>query len=112
MSLVDEQWAFLQDFAKLVEYARQKGMVLTGGELWRTPEQQQLYYNQGKSRTLKSNHLVKCAIDLNIIKDGKLSSSRDDYSILGAYWESLSPKNKWGGHFNGFIDMPHFERNP
>jgi hypothetical protein len=30
---------------------------------------------------------------------------------LGAYWESLHPKNRWGGNFKSLVDCPHFERN-
>ena len=30
---------------------------------------------------------------------------------LGAYWESLHPKNRWGGNFSNLVDCPHFERN-
>lgn len=110
MGLSDEQWLFLQDVAKLIEFAKSKGMKLTGGELLRTPEQQQLYYDQGKSKTLNSNHLKKLAIDFNLIVNNQLGT-RSDYRPLGQYWESLSPKNRWGGNFQGFIDSPHFERN-
>ena len=110
MSLSDEQWEFLQDVAKLIQFAVSKGMKLTGGELLRTPEQQELYFSQGKSKTLNSLHLRKLAIDLNLIVGGQLGS-RDDYRPLGQYWESLDPKNRWGGNFKGFVDSPHFERN-
>jgi hypothetical protein len=29
---------------------------------------------------------------------------------LGQYWESLSPKNQWGGFWRSFKDVPHFQR--
>lgn len=110
MSLSDEQWLFLQDVAKLIKFAVSKGMKLTGGELMRTPEQQELHYKAGRSKTMNSKHLTKLAIDLNLIVNGQLGS-RNDYRPLGQYWESLSPKNRWGGNFTGFVDAPHFERN-
>ena len=110
MSLSDEQWEFLQDVAELIRFARDRGYKMTGGELLRTPEQQELYYRQGKSKTMSSFHLKKLAIDLFLIKDGRLGT-REEMRPLGQYWESLSPGvNRWGGNFKGFIDAPHFER--
>jgi len=121
MSLVPEQHAFLQDFAKLVIHANALGYVVTGGELWRPLEMQELYVKTGRSKTLKGQHLVRLAGDLNIFKNGKLCT-RDEIEPLGDYWESLNTKNRWGGSWRGqveaqqqkgvqpFIDAPHFER--
>lgn len=116
MSLSDKQWEFLQDIAKLIIRAEELGYKLTGGELYRTIEQQKIYMDSGKSKTMNSKHLRKLAIDLNFfIKDstGKwvLTFDLDKIEPLGEYWESLNPNNKWGGHFNSFKDAPHFERN-
>lgn len=110
MSLVDEQWAFLQDVSKLIQFAASNGYTVTGGELWRTPEQQKRYVELGLSKTMNSKHLQRLAIDLNLIVNGQLGKP-GDYRVLGEYWESLSEKNRWGGHFTSFIDAPHFERN-
>lgn len=117
MSLVNEQWLFLQDFARLIQFAAQKNMLLTGGELSRTTDQQRIYISQGKSKTMDSRHIKRVAVDLNIIIDGQLCNDWNVYKILGDYWESLNPKNTWGGDWNkdnlknGFIDSPHFERS-
>ena len=70
MSLNTEQAAFLLDACKLVQYATEKGFMVTGGELARTPEQQAIYFKTGRSKTMKSIHLKRCAIDLNFFKDG------------------------------------------
>jgi len=43
VSVVQDQAAFLLDMCKLVEYATQQGFVVTSGELYRTPEQQEIY---------------------------------------------------------------------
>lgn len=110
MSLVKEQAAFLLDVGKLVQFATDKGFEVTGGELFRTVEQQEIYIRAGKSKTMNSNHLKRLAIDLNFIKEGKLNYVMADLKPIGTFWESLNPKNKWGGNFNGFLDMPHFER--
>lgn len=84
--------------------------MVTGGELYRTPEQQQIYVNTGRSKTMNSNHLRRCAIDLNFFMDGKIVWDKAQLSPLGSYWESLSPKNRWGGNFKSLVDVPHFER--
>jgi len=111
MSLAVEQAAFLQDTCKLIQYATAQGWMVTGGELYRTPEQQEIYLKTGRSKTMAINHLKRCAIDLNFFKDGKLTWDKAQLAPLGAYWESLDPKNRWGGNFKSLIDVPHFERN-
>lgn len=108
MSLVDEQWAFLQDVAKLINHAAQYGYVLTGGELLRTEEQQALYVKRGASKTMRSKHLEKLAIDLNLFINGQYVSDKAGHAPLGEYWKSLSPKNKWGGDWGW--DANHYER--
>jgi hypothetical protein len=117
VSLVKEQAAFLLDVCKLVQYATSLGFVVTGGELSRPIEMQELYVKTGRSRTMKSWHLRRLAIDLNFFKDGKLHYDLATLRPLGEYWESLSPQNRWGGNFDrdwskadSFVDSPHFER--
>lgn len=112
MKLVVEQAAFLLDVCKLVEYATQQcEFFVTGGELWRTPEQQKIYVESGRSKTMKSNHLRRLAIDLNFFQKGELIYDKERLKPLGDYWESLNPQNRWGGNFTTLKDVPHFERN-
>lgn len=108
--LVGEQAAFLMDVCSLIQFATNEGWVLTGGELWRSAEQQEIYYKTGRSKTMHSNHLRRCAIDLNFFWNGKLVWDKELIRSVGEYWEGLSPKNRWGGNFKGFVDVPHFER--
>lgn len=118
MSLVIEQSAFLLDAATLIQHATSIGFTVTGGELQRPIEMQKLYVQTGRSKTMESYHLKRCAIDLNFFKNGKLIQSRDELKPLGDFWESLDPKNRWGGNWRGlvdagkshFVDCPHFER--
>jgi hypothetical protein len=116
MSLVNEQAEFLLDVCKLVEFAAQKGFVVTGGELWRPIEMQQIYVKTGRSKTMASNHLRRCAVDLNFFikqPDGTNALTYDIPTLkpLGDYWEQLRPgKNSWGGNWSSFKDVPHFER--
>ncbi len=110
--LIGEQARFLQDVALLVQYANRLGFVVTGGELWRTAEQQEIYMKQGKSLTNSSNHLRRCAIDLNFFHDGKLTYDISLLTPIGVFWESLDTKNSAGMFWKTFRDVPHFERRP
>ena len=111
MSLVPEQAAFLLDVCRLIQYATSQGWTITGGELYRTLEQQQIHVKAGRSKTMNSNHLRRLAIDLNFFKDGKLVWDKNTIAPLGSDWETLHPKNRWGGNFRSLVDVPHFERN-
>lgn len=111
MSLSKEQAAFLLDACKLIQYATSLGWTVTGGELYRTAEQQAIYFKAGKSKTMQSNHLRRLAIDLNFLRDGDPVWDKAKLADIGAYWESLNPLNRWGGNFKSLPDVPHFERN-
>jgi hypothetical protein len=112
MSLFREQAAFLLDVCKLVPYATSRGLIVSGRELGRTAEQQQVYVRTGRSTTMNSNHLRNCAIDLYFMHDGKLVYDLNLLKPVGDYWESLNSKNSWGGNWRSFKDVPHFERRP
>lgn len=117
MSLRTEQELFLLDFIQLIQYAYSIGFTVTSGELLRPVEMQEIYVKTGRSKTMNSQHLKKLAGDLNFFKDGAYICSVEGLKELGKYWESLSPKNRWGGNFDkdwdkedNFKDAPHFER--
>jgi len=127
MKLSHHQQLFSRDIAKLILKAHSLGINLTFGEAYRTEDQQQLYYhgkticnNNGiitiindrkRSKTMKSNHLRRLAVDFNFFINGVLTYKHPLIDKLGKYWESLSPLNRWGGNFKNFYDAPHFERN-
>jgi len=110
MSLMQEQAAFLLDVCKLVQFATSQGFTVTAGEMYRTPEQQQMYVKTGRSQTMNSLHLTRRAVDFNFFKDGKLVYDKKVLAGLGAYWESLHPLNSWGGNGVKLVDTPHFSR--
>jgi len=109
--MVDEQNEFLRDVCQLITRAQNMGFQVTGGELFRTAEQQAIYVQKGLSKTQNSNHLRRLAVDLNFFIDGKLVQSKQEIQPLGDFWQSLNPKNRWGGNFTTILDTPHFERN-
>ena len=106
MTLGQNQEAFVRDLVKLLSYAHANGYETRLGEVERTVEQQKLYMASGRSATMDSMHLKKCAADIHFTKDGVLCDPQE----LGDYWESLNPLNRWGGNWKTFKDKPHFER--
>lgn len=117
MKLSEQQQIFTKNIACLIHHAESLGYRLTFGEAFRTTEQQLLYVQSGKSKTMNSNHLRRLAVDFNIFINGNLTYKWEDIKPLGDYWESLNSLNRWGGDWNkndikdGFIDTPHFEMN-
>lgn len=109
MSLGKKQEVFTLNVAKLIFFANEMGFSCRARELQRTQEEQKKYVEQGKSKTMKSNHLNSTAIDIYFTKDGKIIENKEDLQELGDYWESLNEKNKWGGNYKSFYDAPHFE---
>ena len=113
--IVPRQWEFLQDVAKLIIKAKELGLIVTGGELYRPLEMQRFYIMTGKSMTMDSKHLSRMAIDFNFFitnSSGKseLTWSKTDIQPLGLYWESLNILNRWGGNWKTLQDVGHFER--
>jgi hypothetical protein len=117
MTLGQEQEAFATDVTVLLIQAWKMGYKVRIGEVWRPIEMQRIYVQQGRSKTMNSMHMKKCAIDLILLRDG-IICSREQIKPLGEFWESINPKNRWGGNWRGlvdagkssFVDAPHFER--
>jgi hypothetical protein len=115
MKLSEKQRIFTRNVAKLIKHAYCNGIELTFGEAYRTREQQLIYMQTNKSQTMNSRHLDRLAVDFNFFVNGNLTYDWETVKILGDYWETLHPKNRWGGDWNkndikdGWIDAPHFE---
>ena len=106
MTLGQHQEQFSRHLVMLISMAHSRGYEVRIGEVERMIEMQKIYVQTGRSKTMDSQHLKKCAADLHFFKDGSLCYPDE----LGAYWESLDPLNRWGGNWNKFKDKPHFER--
>lgn len=121
--LSDYQWIFVQNKAKLIEFAARNGFKLTDGEAFRTEDQQWLYMNgytiekgkliDGKKRstTNKSNHLNRLAQDFNVFVNDELTYDPEKIRLLGSYWKKLHVLNRWGGDWMRLSDAGHFEMN-
>jgi len=122
MTLRQKQSIFLLNVSKLIQWAFNNGYELTSGELYRTTDQQLLYFHgytlekvknglkaiktHRRSKTMNSKHLLKLAVDLNLFIDGKYKTDKESFKPLAEYWKTLHPKNKsgydWGWDFNHF----------
>lgn len=135
MRLSEQQRKFTYHISCLIQYAYDiQGIEMTFGEANRTYSQVLLNYfgytierggvlgiklvkGRRLSKTLKSLHMDRLAVDFNFFINGRLTYDFYEIKPLGDYWESLDPLNTWGGDFNkddiknGFVDTPHFQRN-
>lgn len=96
-TLVSKQIDFSLAVAQLIIFAATNNYGITFGEAWRTDEQQEIYLKSGKSKSKRSNHQDRLAIDLNLFKDGHYLTDPSSYRLLGEEWEKLG--GRWGGRF-------------
>lgn len=113
MTLSDHQATFLTHLSLLIQNAGARNIKMTGGELFRPQEMEDLYYKEGKSHTHNSNHTRRLAIDLNIFSSSGNLMTLEEIRASGLpdFWKSLDSLNRWGGDFSSLQDSPHFERN-
>lgn len=127
MTLSDRQKIFTRNIGLFIDHAFEMGFELTLGEVARTVEQQKIYFDTGRSKTMDSRHIQRLATDFNIFLNGTLLFQKSDQykqdleamRPLGDFWESLHPDNVWGGDWNRnnvfdetFRDPYHFEMKP
>lgn len=105
MTLSEKQQLFVVLVGQLIEFASSKGMRLTFGEVYRTPEQAALNAKKGSGIT-NSLHTQRLAVDFNLFVNGQYKTLTEDYRVLGEYWESLG--GTWGGRFTKNPDGNHF----
>jgi hypothetical protein len=107
VKLGQHQEAFAADFCKLLQYGISLGYAARIGEVLRPLEMQQIYVQTGRSKTMNSKHIKKCAVDIDWTDAaGNLCHPEE----IGRYWESLNPLNSAGMFWNSFHDAPHYER--
>lgn len=87
-------------------------------ETLRTVEKQAELVEAGKSQTMKSRHLPNDedyseAVDLYGYVNGGISyQNKHMRKIAGAMFKAafeLGVPIEWGGHWESFLDMPHFQ---
>ena len=120
MGLQKKQSTFTFNIHLLIEFSFKQGFELTFGEVFRTVEQQTIYFNTGRSKTMNSRHIQRLAVDFNIFKNGVLINDPKIIQPLGEYWMTLNTDNVWGGDWDRdhnlldetFKDPYHFECRP
>ena len=116
---------WINEFSKDYNYkfaTESVDIIITEG--LRTLEQQKKYLETGKSKTLKSKHLIGNAIDICFSVNGKVNWNDMKYwSLAGKHFSQYAKLKglnlRWGGDWNKngewkdekFLDAPHFEIN-
>ena len=108
MKLSEHQQVFAQHIALLIQYAKAIGYEVTFGDAFRDPRVHGEYGVKKSYASAKSEHKRRLAVDLNLFENGNYLGSTDDHEVLGAFWESLDERNRWGGRWD---DGNHYERS-
>jgi peptidoglycan LD-endopeptidase CwlK len=92
------------------EYCEKNGIDILIYETIRTEEQQRKNVQEGKSKTMKSYHLVGQALDFVPVVDGKAKWDGYDLpQIKKAIAEAKRLGFEWGGDWEGAWDKPHLQ---
>lgn len=79
----------------------------------RTLKRQKELVAQGKSKTLKSYHLVGKAVDIKIYVNGEITWDFKYYKEVANHIKEVAKKLgyviTWGGDWKTFKDGPHFQ---
>lgn len=85
-TLIEKQNKFTIMVSMLIQFAHIKGYYVTFGNAW------------AKSGHKKGSfHYLRCAIDLNLFRNGRYLRSTEAHRVLGEFWESID--GTWGGRF-------------
>jgi hypothetical protein len=99
MSLRKLQSEFARLVPRLIDKAYELGFEVTLGDAYRDPR---VFGNLGEKKGYghaRSAHKQRCAIDLNLFKDGVFLGTTEAHAQLGEWWEGQHPMARWGGRF-------------
>lgn len=113
MKLSEHRQKFTADLAKLIQFANGiPGWSVAIDEVKRSKEEAErraALAKQGKGvASSNSLHIEGLAVDLLLYVHGEYRTQTSDYRVLGEFWLTLDPLNKWGGVIN---DGNHFSRS-
>jgi len=106
MKLGQKQELFMRLLPRLIDKAHELGFEVRGGDLYRDPRVHGEFGQRGGYGSASSNHKLKCAIDLNLFKDGQFLATTEAHRDLGEWWERQHELCRWGGRFE---DGNHYE---
>lgn len=105
---ISKRVKFFQNIALMVVQLKNEGIEFMPFYFYRTIEEQIELVKEGKSQILNSKHLSWLAIDMVLVKEGKLEwNDSPEYQRAGDVWESLD--GIWGGRWTSLKDIYHFE---
>lgn len=116
-TMLNDQFEFSLAVSNLIQFINSKDCSCSLKECFRTQQQQDIYFKQGKTKVRESQHQKCLAIDICIFSDGIWLTKFEDLKIFGDYWQSLGRTFRWGGDWNRegkqspFYDAIHFEFN-
>ena len=102
------QELFMWLLPRLIDEIHNRGYEVRGGDLFRDPRVHGAVGEKKGYGYSKSRHKSKCAIDLNLFKDGVYLTKTEDHKPFGDFWKSLDPLCEWGGDF-GNKDGNHYQ---
>ena len=98
--LSDNQRIFARNVGIFIDHVYQSGYSMTLGEVWRSPEQAEIYAKEGKG-IKDSLHCKRLALDFNLFSpQGCYVTDITDYAKFGEFWCKLNAKNRYGGNFH------------
>jgi len=99
---------FFQHISTLISTLQNEGIHMMPFSFHRDFDTQLMLYKKGRTKTLRSKHLYWLAIDLVLVKDGKLVWRRcPEYERAGKIWKDMG--HRWGGDWKRLNDIYHFE---
>lgn len=109
-TLAEIQAAFTRRLAELILRASIEDIQVKLTWVLRSEQEQRRLFEEGRTKTLKSKHLVGLAADLYVVRNGEtVLTDSPEYTRLGEIWEMMG--GRWGGRFTSFRDIFHFEEN-
>lgn len=116
--MIERQVRFSLLLTQQFSWMAAQGIRWVLGDAWRSTDEllcphcgtgvsyQQLLKYNGRSKVHVSRHNERCAVDIIIVVDGKVSMRGEDYRASGEHWESLG--GRWGGRFG--VDPKEYAR--
>lgn len=99
MRLGRKQELFARLLPRLIDKAHNLGFEVRMGDLFRDPRVHGHYGDKVGYGRGRSNHKLKLAVDLNLMRCGRLVKSTVGHKELGEWWEKQNELCRWGGRF-------------
>jgi len=108
MNLGKKQELFSRLLPSLIMRAHYLGFEVRMGDVFRDPRVHGAHGELAARHVYghrRSNHKLKLAVDLNLMRSGRLVTTTKGHKELGEWWEQQNEFCRWGGRFN---DSNHY----